>query len=133
MWKVCTAFVDCEDSEGAKRCTRFDNPNWSQVAAIIESYGDERRLSIGIDGPKGYTMFTEGFRNDFILTTIGDDMGPYELLGPDSSDQTKPILVGGVLTDLPRKFVATRNDALKAISYFFSHGKLDPDLNWHLD
>jgi hypothetical protein len=133
MWKVCTAFVDCEDNEGAKRCMRLDDPTWGQVAAIIESYGFDRRLSIRIDGPKGYTMFTEGLGSEFILTTIGDDMGPYELLGLEPSEQTRPILVSGILTDLPRKFVAERKDALQAIQYFFNHGKIDPDLNWQLD
>lgn len=133
MWKACTAFVCCEDNEGGKQCLRVDNPTWNLIAVIIQANGIDRYLSVRIDGPKGYTMFTEGVGNDFILTTIGDDMGPCELLGPDQNDQTVPILVSGILTDLPRKFVAGRNDSLQAVEYFFNHGKIDPDLKWHLD
>ena len=132
MWKVGVAFISCYDNENRPTCTTLENPTWDQVNALIELIGCDRLVTLRIDGPKEYTMMVEGCRDQYYVTTIGKDMGPYDLLGPNPSEKTINILLGGVLTDFPRRFLARREQAIQAAEYFFHNGKIDPTLSWHL-
>jgi len=77
-------------------------------------------------------MTIGGGPDRFYVSTIGDDMGPYDLQGPELSDEPARIILGGVASDLPRRFHSTRGQALQAAEYFYRHGDIDPSLNWQL-
>jgi hypothetical protein len=125
-----------EKPEGIEGVSRVDssirNPTWDQVGALIHQLDGVLCSEVSIEGPNRYGMTIGGGPARFYVSTIGEDMGPYDLLGPDPSDETERIVLGSQLTELPRRFLSTKNQALRAAEYFFYHGRVDPALNWHL-
>jgi hypothetical protein len=119
--------------EGMRRVEeRVDYPTWDQVRAFIERLDGKHCTEMSLEGLNQYVMVVGGGPDRFNVSTIGNDMGPYDLLGPELSDETAKIILGGVATDLPRRFISTREQALQAAEYFFHQGQIDPKLNWHL-
>lgn len=141
MWNVISSSASIYkaklDPEGIGGYCRMDesisNPTWDQVKVLFEGVDGYCCTEMDMEGPKRYYMTIGGGPDRFAVTVIGDDMGPCELLGPDSSDETSSIMLGGVKSDLPRRFIALRDQVIQAAQYFYHHGKLDPALNWHLD
>ena len=111
---------------------KVDQPTWDQVLDYISRLEGHRCTEMGIEGPNGYGMTVGGGPDRFCVSTIGDDMGPYDLLGPNQGDKETTIIIGGAKTFLPVRFISTREQALQAAEYFFHHGQIDPNLNWQL-
>ena len=140
MWKaesvVASSYRPKPEHVGIEGNCRVDESipahSWSQVAAFFEATPNAPYIEVSIQGPNRCAMTVGGEPNRYYVSVIGDRMGPFDLLGPDPSDETAKILLGGVISDLPRRFIATRQLALKAAHYFFAHGELDPELKWHL-
>ena len=141
MWKVLELSIsgyetklDENGIEGS-RCVSetIKNPSWGQVRSFVEQLDGDRRDIVDFGGAKGYGLTIGGGPDRFVISVIGDDMGPYSLLGPDLSDEETTIQYGGVTTtDMERKFIVTREQTFQAAEYFYLHGQIDPTLKWHL-
>jgi hypothetical protein len=123
------------DLAGIEGLCRVDeaitNPTWANVQALIAN-ADGTSQEVSIDGPNGYGMTIGGGPNHYYVSAIGNDMGPYDLLGPDPSEEQGEIIIGGSVTYMPRRFFASREQALQAATFFFEHGSVDPSMNWQL-
>ena len=139
-WKVTSCLISTSqaevEEEGVAGMRRVDepivNPTWPQVQAFVERLDGKAYTDMAIEGPNRYVMAIGGGPDLFCVSAIGNDMGPYDLLGPEKTDETGKIILGGILTDMPRKYFATKEQALQAAKYFFCHGGVDPALEWQL-
>jgi hypothetical protein len=140
MWKVTSvslsryeAKVDPRGIAGYRRVEEsMETPSWAAVQQYIERLDGQQCTEMSLDGPHEYHMTIGGGPDRFFVSVIGNDLGPYTLLGPDPSDQPQKMILGGIETDVPRRFHATREQTLQAAEYFFYHGQIDPNLNWQL-
>ncbi|MCZ2341086.1 MAG: hypothetical protein LC104_04725 [Bacteroidales bacterium] len=133
MWKIARSSTSYYDSRNRRIDEPVDTPSWSQVADLIGSLDGKTRTEMDIEGVDDQSMTIGGGPDLFIVTVLGSDYGPYELLGDDLSDEMAWIVVGGVNTEMPRRFLVSRQQVAQAANTFFLTGQLDPNLSWHLD
>ena len=132
MWAVMQASISTYDRQNRRVDESVKDPTWDQCRAFVERLDGKRRTEMSIEGPNRYVITIGVGPDRFYVSTIGEDMGPDDLLGPDPSEEPTIVILGGVETSLPRRFLATLQQALQAGEYFFHHGKPDPTLNWQL-
>lgn len=140
MWKIdscsLSRYVTKQDPSGIQGRQRIDegtdDPTWDTVEAYFAMLDGHACSEMSLDGPKGRGMTLGGGPDRYCVSTIGDDFGPYDLQGPDLSDEPALIILGGVQSFLPRRFHSTRDHAIQAARYFYDHGDVDPRLDWHL-
>jgi hypothetical protein len=132
VWAIMQASISTYDRQNRRVDEVVKNPTWDQCRAFIDRLDGSQRTATSIEGPNGYVITIGVGPDRFYVSTIGEDMGPYDLLGPDPSEEPATVILGGVETNLPRRLLTTRAQALQAGEYFYHHGKPDPELNWQL-
>lgn len=133
MWKVARSTTSFYDSHNRRNDELVGTPSWSQVNALIGSLDGKTRTEMGIEGVDGQSMTIGGGPDLFVVSVLGNNYGPYELLGDDLSDEIAWIMVGGVNTEMPRRYLVKRQQVVQAANTFFLTGRIDPKLSWHLN
>jgi hypothetical protein len=132
MWTIIRTSVSTYDDHNRRIDESIEYPTWNQIQSFVMRLDGSLHTEMNIEGLNRYGMAIGGGLDRLTVTVIGEDMGPYVLLGPDSSDETAKIVFGGVLSDLPRRLIVPRKQVLQAAEYFYRNGKTDPNLNWQL-
>jgi hypothetical protein len=107
------------------------NPDWATVDGFFDRLTELYTMTL--IGPNQSVMTVVGGADQFYVSVIGDHMGPYDLIGPDSSNTgLTNMVLGGVKSEIPLRFLTTREQAHQAMEYFCRHNSIDPTLNWQL-
>lgn len=133
MWKIIKGSISRYDTQNCRVDSNIIDPNWKQIESLIDKLDGDIHSEMDMEGSNARVMTIGGGAEFYVLTVIGEDFGPYELLGPDKIDEINVIIVGGVETHIPRRFLATKTQILRAAEFFYHQGELTPDLDWYLD
>lgn len=133
MWQILNATLEQYDDNIHRVLTNVDNPTWDDVRKMVEKLNDKRSSDLGIGGPRGLSMDISGEPDRFLVSVIGDEFGPFTLLGPDQTDEEVIVIAYGVETAFPRRFIVTRGQVMTAAHSFVLNGTLSPDLSWSSD
>jgi hypothetical protein len=108
-------------------------PTWEQVQAIIQSLDARRRSDMVVEAANGSLLVIGGGQGRFhVQLTYPRGSEPYNLLltDPSRSRDTEELIVGGVSTPLPARWVVEEARMLQAARRFFQDGTADPQLAW---
>lgn len=130
MWKLHSASSSVYDEQNRRVDKVLETPELDAVVKLLDDLDGARCSEACLTGPNGFVMVVGGGPELFNISVIGNDFGPYELLGPEDLEETVSIVIGGQQVDFPRRFLSQKDAIVAAASYFHQHGKLDPALQW---
>ncbi|VTR98032.1 hypothetical protein [Tuwongella immobilis] len=90
--------------------------------------GPTTRLTLVAQDERILTI--EGHRNRYYVSAFGPRFGPFDLSTLSKDDEMDIIVLQGIETHLPSRFIVDVVKAKLAIDYFYNHGDIHPDLFW---
>lgn len=129
-WQLTTCIwssIVCNPEERA-------NPSWKDVEQAIKALDGEARndlyLAPGRGDPETFLCVGGGNGKYFVSGSIEGERFP-TVVDPDGSDEVVSLIVGGQLSEFPRRFVVDLNTALTGAKAFFESGRLgEGDVVW---
>lgn len=112
-----------------RNCETINNPTWSQVAILFNVLDGFDCTELTIEYSDGNRMAIAGGGDGYYVSVIGDSLGPYDLIGPNQTDEATIVITGEVESHLPSRLISTYNQAILATEYFYRHGSIHPALN----
>lgn len=129
---IASTTVYYYDSRNRKIPIAIPDQDWDLDITPLDLLDGVVKTEMSLDFSSQFNMLIGGGGGYYIVTVIGDNFGPYQLLGPHRNGNTMCVRFGGVDSDMPSKYVVMREHALQAARYFRSSMALMPDLEWEL-
>jgi hypothetical protein len=112
-------------------------PNQELLEETIRFMADKECIALTIDDPVNRTE--EGFyeeppallvnasQGNFVVTAILDEDVIFNLVGDPDAAGTTDIIIGGQLTEYPKKYIVSVEQTLDASLEYFNTGTINPE------
>ncbi len=133
VWRIIRVEASTYDRRNRAVRSGQSCPTWEQVQAVIQSLDARRCSDMLIEAANGALLVIGGGQGRFhVQLTYPRGTEPCNLLltDPSRSRDTERLIVGGVSTDLPARWIVEEARALQAARRFFRDGTADPLLVW---
>lgn len=129
-WQLTTCIwssIVCDPEELA-------DPSWEDVEQAIKALDGEVRndlyLAQGLGDPETFLCVGGGNGKYLVSGSVEGKRFPTVVI-PDGSDEIVSLIVGGQLSEFPRRFIVDLNTALTAAKAFFESGRFgEGDVVW---
>jgi hypothetical protein len=122
-----------EDWNGAQLETiQHDYPDLNQAYIALDRLDGKKRTSIQFWVSDDAILTVGGGGEKFVVCAAYEiDVELYTLIDPKKTAYNdEEIVAGGQLGSYPSNQVVDRKIAKEAVSYFYEHGKISPNLHW---